>query len=138
MTSGARQPDNHDEGSWEVDETVVRRPLGAVVSVRFEPEAARRVRRCAVSLGLSLSEFVRRATLMAIEWPAGMARMKETGLGPSPHVAAPTTGNITWRLGENGQILFSQSTFGTSPRQPLQDEIGNMPPTCTYPCLQPA
>jgi hypothetical protein len=94
VTGRERRPRRDDSEEWEVVEDVPTRPLGSVVSVRFEADAARKVRACANSLGLTLSEFVRQAALAATESPQLLGKMRPpTGY---PYIVVTGSASLSW------------------------------------------
>jgi hypothetical protein len=94
MTQNDRPEINTDELDW--DNAVVRegRPHGAVVSVRLDPAEAARLRSIAASLGVNLSQVLRRA--LADYDPTQAARKQR---GTASGVIAITFGGgvATWQ-----------------------------------------
>ncbi|MBI4321834.1 MAG: hypothetical protein HY675_25350 [Chloroflexi bacterium] len=123
MTKRESRKQAHDgTDDWEVVEDLVARPLGAVVSIRFDAEGARKVRLCAQALGLSLSEFVRRATLAVMDRPELLSEMREGKRNPFVVIVGNHT-NLTWPQ-EPGALAPSEATVG-KPVQNRYHELGS-------------
>lgn len=125
MSEQRQKSSRHEHNEdWEVAEDIGGRPLGSVVSVRFEADAARTVRAAARSIGLNLSEFVRRATLAVTESPQLLAKIREPG-GSYPYlVVSGNSGNIVWAPEKRKSMSTGEATVGRSVRQQLPGTLG--------------
>jgi hypothetical protein len=64
---------------WEiVEDVLVHRPLGIVLSVRFDPSTVDRILGAAESLGVSVTELAKRAVLLAATDPAFRERIAQS------------------------------------------------------------
>lgn len=97
-----------DAADWEVVGGPSR-PLGAAVSVRFDPADARAVRAAGRALGLTLSEFVRRAALMAAHDPSLLAAQQDPGARAHQLVNGQRA-NIVWRPSDDLNAVVVSST----------------------------
>jgi hypothetical protein len=84
-----------DVSDWdvEIDGAVVRPRLGATISLRLDPEMARRVRKAAKLIGVSQSDFIRQAASQRAE--------SLLGSGVEEIIVAPGS-SISVRLAPDG------------------------------------
>jgi hypothetical protein len=109
MSDKARRRQAGDSSEWEVAEDVQPRPLGSLVAVRFDAPSARKLRRCASELGLTLSEFIRRASLTVAEYPELLAPPRE--IGRERYVSLTGNAfNLTWWPQEPRPLQIGEET----------------------------
>lgn len=122
---GQRRAD--DAENWEVvEDVVIARPLGTVVSVRFDASSAAKVRRGASALNLTLSEFVRRAALTAADAPDLLRDAREPGVPRHVILAGDwgsVTGNLIWRGYGAEALRVGEPTVGGVSRQSRIDPV---------------
>ncbi len=126
MARGERKDQTDDADDWEVvDDVEISRPLGTVVSVRFNAMSAAKVRRGASALNVTLSEFVRRAALTAADVPEMLRDDQEPVV--SRHVLlvgnrrGSVTGNLIWHGYGTEPVRVGESTVGSTAHHSLID-----------------
>jgi uncharacterized protein (DUF1778 family) len=102
MATRTRAKEEDDTEGWEVIEAPTR-PLGTAVSVRFDSDAARAVRQAASAMGLTLSEFVRRAALVAASDPSLLARVVPPNTRLYQVISGPPAKKGWWPPGANSE-----------------------------------
>src|SRR5581483_711075 len=121
---------SRNEHDWEAQkwanqaEPIEAAPrLETTISVRFDPDAARLLRRAARLSGLTKSEFVRRATIAAAKHKIAETPPPVSARPISPTSAAPITGSGRSRtipLGESSRAAGGQAATGSAVRRTLQ------------------